>query len=692
MEGIMMNRFKDILYQVTCGILIFFFGLVFLQTTVNISHMELIGFSMPRLWRPLFLLSGAALLLLLLFYFRRLLGRLPEKRKNGILFLLFCIGIALQLALLFGLRPALQCDALKPVDTAMSMLNGIPLSESEYYEYFSIYPHNLPLNLYIFFIFKIAQILGIAQSNYILTLQLLNLILLDFSLVQLYRLIKRRAGDNAALSYGLLCFFQPLLVYYPVFFYTQTLSIPIFVLMITLFFQILEADCTKKQIFFGSCFGIVLFFGWTIRFFTWITLIAFAMYLFFHKERKRISKKALGITLLSCTILLVGCFTANKAFMTKYSLTTEKEQSFPVQHWIMMGLQGDGSFYYVDEDFTKAIPTKTERADANAQVIRERAEELGIRGVLNLWNRKLALTWADGFDDYASNLILSRHYYPLNDFLSGYRAEYLAAYLHIYNCMSWMFLTICAVMLLKRRLPDFTYVICITILGGMMFHLLWEAGEPYSMPFALLVIGGAALGMDGLSLSDFQKTAEKKRLRTIYGAAAAAIVVSMGCLILTLHGKAFEVSQISAIQNQMSSGYLYLESGETLTQTINCSRPFNTLTLQYKYYGDINEQPIITLRLLDCNGGCITEESLPLSEKITRYDFAFPEVIPKGWEIYTIELTGTQIPAGAKAAFTGYHTGFWDLYPEGKASHNRQLYKNSDLYFELVNKTERTLF
>lgn len=215
-----MKQMKNILYEITCGILIFFFGLVFLQTMGNLSHMDHLAEGLTGIWKPFFLCSGAAILLLLHLGLIYLLNKLSSRQKNIVLFSLACIGVFFQFALIFFVRPCLQCDALKPIDTAMSMLDGIPLAASEYYEYFSIYPHNLPLTLYIFCIFKLARIFGAGDEHLILLLQIANLIFLDFALFQLYRLIRKKASKKAALGFAALCFLNPLLYYYPVFFYT----------------------------------------------------------------------------------------------------------------------------------------------------------------------------------------------------------------------------------------------------------------------------------------------------------------------------------------------------------------------------------------------------------------------------------------------------------------------------------------
>lgn len=668
----------------------FFFGCIFLQTTTNLSHMEFIGSFLTGIRKPLFILCGALLLTFLLTRLSQTLNTVSDRTKNLVLTILALIGISLQLGLILGLQPCLQYDSLKPVDTAIAMLKGTPLAATEYYSYFSIYPHNVPLTLYIMCIFKIAGFLGIAETHFIVLLQLINCLLLDIALLQMFSILKKTYGHSIALSFGLLCFFNPLVYYYPAFFYTQVLSIPLFVLLITVFFKILNADHFKQRIFYGVCYGIILFFGWKIRFFTLITLIACAMFLLFCKPVTKLHwKKIVGIT-ASIIFSFFICFAANEILMEKYTVHTEKSQAFPIHHWIMMGLQGDGTFYYADEDFTSAFPGKESRIEENTRIIKERLEDLGFGGLLQLWGRKMSVTWSDGSDDYAANLTLVNSYGPLNDFLTGYRSEFLMAYLHIYNCMLWMFLTLCAMKLFKNKYADFIYTICITVLGGIMFHLIWEAGEPYSMPFVFLILGGAASGMESLS-APFIKEKSKKYISS---AALCILVAFLACIfsiIPFLISTAVPVTEIASIQNLVGGTYVYLSSGDCITQTVQASRDFNTLTLRYKYYEETEGEVLAMVRLYDQNGNCLTEQTLPIQSAVTPIDFSFPTVSPEGTETYTIELTALTIPETSRFGITAYNTGNWDTYKDGLLFQNDSEIVSGDICFELSNQCSRTL-
>lgn len=672
-------------YKTTCGIMLFFFGLIFLQTTQNVTHMDVLGAQLTGIRRPLFLLSGALLLLGLVFLLTGFLKKRSGKTRTVTLLILAFLGICLQVFLILWLRPCLQYDALKPVDTAIAMLGGTPLAATEYYRYFSFYPHNVPLTLYIMCIFKIAGFLGIAESNYIVLLQLINCVLLDLALFTMYSMIKRYYGSEKGLFFGILCLLHPLIYYYPVFFYTQVLSIPLFVLLITEFFKLVHAKTTKGRILHSIVFGIALFFGWKIRFFTLITLIAAALFLWFRKNEQKRNLKTLFCMLAGVLLSFMLCVGINELLETKYTIHTEETQAFPVQHWIMMGLQGDGTFSYLDEDFTSAFPGKDSRAEKNVEIIKQRLKSLGISGLLNLWNQKLAITWSDGYDDYSSNLTLVDHYDGFYDLICGEDSEPLTAYLHIYNCMLWLLLTLCAVKLLRRTHADFIYTVSVTLLGGILFHLIWEAGEPYSMPFILLMIGGASVGFEGIG--SFQNRLPIRGLPL--KAVTCSALLFLGTIISVMPSLAaaeHPTEKIASIQNLVGGNFLTLEAGDTITQTVTASRSFNTLTLRYQYAAESGEEGLVSLRFYDENGTCLTEQSLPVQGAVTVTDFLIPAVDPAGSKTYTIELCAKQASPDTLVTVTCYNTGNWDVYTHGSASKNGNEIPKGDLYFSLSNR------
>lgn len=669
-------------YKATCRIMLFFFGLIFLQTTRNVTHMDILGAQLTGIRAPLFFLSGALLLLGLVFFLTVFLKKRSCKVQTVTLLLLAFLGICFQAFFILWLRPCLQYDALKPVDTAIAMLGGTPLAATEYYRYFSFYPHNVPLTLYIMCIFKIAGFLGIAESHYIILLQLINCVLLDLALFTMYSMIRRCYGNEKSLFFGVLCFLNPLVYYYPVFFYTQVLSIPLFVLLITEFFKLVHAKTAKERILHSIFFGIVLFFGWKIRFFTLITLIAAALYLWFRKNEHKRNPKTLFCMLTGVLLSFMLCVGVNELLETKYTIHTEETQAFPVQHWIMMGLQGDGTFSYLDEDFTSAFPGKDSRAEKNVEIIRQRLKSLGMSGLLNLWSQKLAVTWSDGYDDYSSNLTLVDHYDDFYDLICGDDSEPLTAYLHIYNCMLWLLLAFCAVNLLRQTHADFIYTVSVTLLGGILFHLIWEAGEPYSMPFVLLMIGGASIGSEGICSLQNRFPIRRLPLKVLT-CSALFFLGTIFSVMPSLKATEHPTEKIASIQSLVGGSFLSLEAGETITQTVTASRAFNTITLRYQYEPESGEESSVLLRFYDENGTCLDEQSLPVQGAVTVTDFPIPTVDPAGSKTYTIELCAKQALPDTLVTVTCYNTGNWDVYAHGAAYQNETEIPKADLYFSL---------
>lgn len=686
-----MQKINDSLYKITCGIVIFFFAYIFLGTTYNLSHMEPLSEHFTGYLTPVFLISGTILLLGLILWLTHLLKKLSSKKRSGILLCLSVCALFLQLFIILRLRPAFQYDTLKPVDTAMYLLNGGTLQNSEFYDYLARNPHNIPFTLYIFCIFKLAGSLGIPESFFMVLLQLLNLILIDSSLAASYCFLKKRMGINVSTGFVLLCILNPLIYYYPTFFYTQVLSFPLTVLFILSFFKALNADQAKPQLLYGSLCAITLFFGYQIRVLTLIALIACLIYLYFDRKKIRLSGKSCIIIGSTFLIVFLVCSFIQNGLITKYSLTTEEAQAMPLQHFIMMGFSEDGEYNYADESFTMSFSTKEERALENTQQIIQRMKDLKFLGTLKLFGKKLLKTWADGYDDYASNLLYTGHHTSLNDWIAGDQAVFLTGYLHIYNCMSWLLILLCALQVFRGNLHGFSYVLCITVLGGMLFHLFWEAGEAYSMPFAGILLMIAALGLTSFSLPSFQHRLAPKHWNILLLCAALALAGTIVFQLPLLTDTMYEFETVCVTQGMLFGDYIYLEDGQTLTQTIVCEKSFNTIDLCYKYDGEVTEHSQILLRLKDSDGQCILSQELALSDRLNTYHYQFEEIVPDSAQIYTLEFTANGLPEGAHGAFAGNLTGNLDIYQEGALYLNGSLIEDQDLYFVIKNCHTATL-
>lgn len=679
-----MNKFLTVLYKVICLIMLVFFGYVYLGTLGNLSHMPVISAHLSFGNTICFFLFGTLSLFLLFFYF-------SDERRRKILWIFAALGIVLQFFVIFGIRPSLRYDSLIPLDTAMGLMSGKHLTQSTFYEYLTVYPHNLPLTAYILVILKAAQFLGVPESCYTLLLQSINCILIDLSVFGIYRLLDRHGTKRQSAGFLLLCVFNPLLYYYPVFFYTQVLCIPIICGLTVLFFHILETRCKRARILYSIGYGIVLFFGIKIRILALIVPIACCIYLVLKKRWEIVKKKDFYFCLTGLLSAFLICAFANNLLLDHYSMHTDESLSYPPHHWVMMGLGENGAYNTEDEVFTSNAGTKEERIEADTAVIKERLKNLGFTGLVRLWADKLVITWSDGYDDFADNLVLSPDYRDFHDYLSGSKNELLVGYLHIYHSFCCLLLTICVVLQIFKKSPSVLFIPCLTLLGGMLFHLIWETGEAYSMPFALLVIAGGAGSLEITRFPAFCRN-YTKNMKIL------ALLTLCGNLFLITQFKPvlcdleFQQKKTAAIQDLTEGSFLTLSERDTLTQTFSTSRAFNRVMLQYVYLSS-NEEASVLVTLKDERENIFFQETASCHAGYSGIVLCeFSPITPKEKDTFFIELQPQHIPEDAKLAFFSYHTGNWDVYQPGSLFFNGIEEPKSDLTFRAYLETSDTFF
>jgi len=677
------------LYKISCAIILFLFGYVFLNTLTMVSHMEIMEFFMTKGQEILLIVLGAATIFAVLMFSIHFLMKLSEKKRRILMGILIFAGVALQMFMIFGMRASLQYDSLKPVDVAMHILEGGSLSTSLYYDYFNVYPHNLCLILYMVLIFKAAAFLGIAEMHYIVILQFLHCLLIDGAVVLLYRMIKTYYSEKRAIGFLLICLINPLMYYYPVFVYTKVLGAPFITALIYLFFEAKRIKNKYHFFIYGTLYGVALYFCYKIRILCLIAPLACIITLFLAGHYRFLKRKLFWGLVASAVFSFFVCKQVSTIVYEKYTLVTDAEQEFPMQHWIMMGMNGDGKFNMDDFEFTNGFANKEERAQQTTAKAIERAKELGIGGLIDLWGRKLVKTWSDGYDDYADNLRLTAKFEPYKDYIVDDRSEFLAAYMHMFHCMICFLMVCTAIRLFSKKQPGVMYTICITIVGGMIFHMFWEASETYSMPFSLLILAAAAVGTELLENEKTEGIWSGKYSRAAAVVLFAADMVLFATMLPGLRNITFEADEIAAEQNLMEGDKIAVPAGSVCTQTTLISRPFNRLDLYIEL--DTEEELVsdVQIRILNAAGECEYETGAEISEKWTKCKLEFEELNSEGsTEVYAIEV---QAPEQCGIAFQGYNTGNWEVYPNGHTYIDGEVAYRTDLYFAMYNEVTRTL-
>lgn len=121
------------------------------------------------------------------------------------------------------------------------------------------------------------------------------------------------------------------------------------------------------------------------------------------KETKESRTKLCRVVRILLLVLLVAVsmVTLSKMLVWQYEsadVRLEREESFGVAHFLMMGLNTDtdGSFSEEDADFSASFQTGAERSRADLKRASGRMKQMGFGGYLRHLYRKMLMTFHDG--------------------------------------------------------------------------------------------------------------------------------------------------------------------------------------------------------------------------------------------------------------------------------------------------------
>ena len=351
----------------------------------------------------------------------------------------------------------------------------------------------------------------------------------------------------------------------------------------------------------------------------------------------------------------------------------------------MMGARWDGSFDQNDELYTSSFETKEEKTAADLKVLKERiAEAIDIR-----IGRKLLNTWVDGTDSYLAENSYAR-YNKVYDYLIGDKSGFLTLYSQAFRALNMLAMGLCALLAFVRlkRHKEYPplFLIQLTVLGCMAFHLIWETNPLYSISFTFLCLILLADGISSLRESPAMILVLKK---SWIGCAAGFVLLAA---LLSLGKKELidtpiEAWDYSVNQYQYAGGYDgYVTSyDQTYVQTFTTDKPFNRVSIQVINPVGPYNQSAFTVRITDENGNVIYDNDRFLSGLVDQlensYEFVLDEIVPDGPTAYTLEITPGYIEGENSLEFLSYNTGNWDLYADGSLTSAGQEEEKGDLAF-----------
>ena len=644
------------------------------------------------------LFLGAALLLA-----ARIIRRLPEKFLKRLPVLCILLLAAGQLFFLFLIEPSLRYDPLKIFDMAVEMLETHTISPTYETGYFARYTNNYPLTILTYWFLMLLSKLGVPEASFMTAVQLVNIVCITLSFWIGYLIFKSLRGQRASVFYLAVCVLCPLSYVWAGYFYTATCSMPcllsVLYLAIRLYQEVSKGTASRLRIAaYGALLGFLSILGFKLRATAAIALIAVAITgILLPKVRQRLrAYAASGTAFLAAAAVTLGLFSAS---VNQYVDFDYKNTGFPMVHWVMMGARWDGAFDQMDELYTSSFDTKEEKTEADVKVLKERIQEAGPSGLLSLAGRKLLNTWVDGTDSYqAENSYAS--YSKLYDYILGSKSGFLTIYSQSFRFLQMLTIglgaLVCLLRLKKKKELPRLFLLQLTLLGAMAFHLLWETNPLYSIsftPVCLILLSDSLFSLKG---TDCAQTA-LRRLSVLCTAGLA------GLFLLFIAGKKelvetpIESWNYSVDQYQYAGGYDGCVSSydQIYSQTFTASKPFNRIAIRAVNPVGPYNQSAFRVKLTDENGSVLYENDRFLSGLVAadaRYEFELPQITPEKPTVYTFEISPGYIEGENSLEFLSYNTGNCDMYPDGMLTVAGELQEKGDLAFSVSQYQVTTYF
>lgn len=280
-------------------------------------------------------------------------------------------------------------------------------------------------------------------------------------------------------------------------FYTDFLSIAFPVTALLFALKAEKSKTMRKRAVYWGLFGAASGFGAMIKITVLILPIGVVLWQFLRKE----NRQALCLLLSAALFFGAGQFVLQKSvYPDQLDPQLAGQMNTPVQHWIMMGLAGDGYYNGYDYEFTRSFASAQEaKAAVNAEIGR-RVRAYGPGGLLNHLLRKMGICLSDG------TLMLSDYYddYPvsaqwLQDLLLPGGSTYglwkaVCGGVHMAQLALALYAAAGEMRRGGNRLSGAMYI---CLFGLLLFLSFWETSKRYWINFMPLMVLCAAQGACG---------------------------------------------------------------------------------------------------------------------------------------------------------------------------------------------------
>lgn len=560
------------------------------------------------------ILSASALLLL----FQRV-DRVKEKNRKKAILLLWSMTIIIQTVICcFLIKDGFKgiTDTSRVINEAIAMVESQDGLIDNTQVYFARYGNNYPFTILVYYICKIVHFFGL--RCYTAVLMVLNVILIDLSAVFSLKLVKMVKGPVAGIKFMILFFLSPTTYLWIVFTYTNTFSMPF--VMGLLYYGIKAMRRAGHRLQNTAAAAVIGAVGYQIRATTIIPVIAVLIGILLAK-RIRSAKEKISMFLLSVGIF-IAVMLISSFICRAHLVNRDQDRTFPFTHWVMMGVNESKSGFVNTKDvkYSMSMETKREKMEGNFKKIGERLSKMGLTGYIVLLMKKLEYVWGIGSDGYPGFYVNGEAVSGIYQYILGDKGGGFAIYCQIFRCMTLFFVLCSLVFQWKKRGVEEFFVIPLTVLGAILFFLLWETNRKYNICFMNLFYILMGDGISRIVAFAWEKESAHGYLQKkccIRATIAVFVLIPVLITIRMIMVRPYYVQKKSDYHRAAVMDLCYQEEyivlkkkGDIAEQTFETDRQFNEICLKIKYHRKVGKDDYL-FQLLDENGKIVVSRKLP---------------------------------------------------------------------------------
>lgn len=373
---------------------------------------------------------------------------------------------------------------------------------SYYHEYFRFFPFQLGFALYEELFFRLFNLVlpNVPEGFAALSLQLFNVLytaLTFFVLVKISRVLFKNERAEKLTAIMLFFCFQPML--FTTFMYGNIPSLAFAVSAAWMFLLFEESGETKYALLCTAFIALASL----LKLNTLIFVVAISIIWMISIIKKPALKPALLLVLMIAAVLVV------KGVPQKYyegKMGEELGGGIPQSGWLAMGLnEGQSASGWYDPTYTTtafiASGYDTQAAAETAKTaVRARLDEFAQdpAEAAAFFARKFSSQWNDpAYESLWINQVRSSYSTSgkLYDLVCNTCPDGIYAFMNIFQQCVFAAFTAGLVMLLKKRGINCA-LLPLVILGGMLYHIMFEAKSQYALGYFLLMMPTAAFALE----------------------------------------------------------------------------------------------------------------------------------------------------------------------------------------------------